>query len=144
MPSATAPLTARPQPNACDAVVDERRDHDEAGDRAGAVAERGGAVVVERGERARGDPRVDLRGGRRDEPRQQLRRARLGRGVARQEPGDRVRRRDRDDDRGHERDRERETPTQPISLPSRPASRARANSGRTTTRSALATSTTAT
>ena len=72
------PFSARPQPNACDAVPDERHDRDEAGDRAGGEPERGRPVVVERRERARGDTGVDLRGRRRDEPGQQLGRLVLG------------------------------------------------------------------
>ena len=73
-PSETAPFTASPS-RTRDAVVDEREDHDQPGDRAEAEAERRRAVVVERRERARRDARVDLGGGGRDEPRQQLRRA---------------------------------------------------------------------
>ena len=120
------------------------RDHDEAGDRADAVAERRRPVVVEGGERARRDPGVDLRRRRGDEPRQQLGGARLRLRVARQQPGDgSAARRSRRDRRARAGGRARAPRSRPRA-PSRPASCARANSGSTTTRSALATRTTAT
>ncbi len=94
-----------------DAVaVDEREDRHEAEDGAGAEAERGDPVVVECRERARGKPGEDLRGGRRDQPRDQLRGARPRVVVAREQAGDRMRSDDREGDRGHERDRERKPP----------------------------------
>ena len=92
------------------AVIDEHRDHDEADDRAGSVPERGGAVVVERGERARGDPGVDLQRRCGDQPGQERSGARLRLRIARQQPGNPVRGGDRDRREGHERESESERP----------------------------------
>ena len=119
-------------------------DHDEPGDRADAVPERRGAVVVERGEGARRDPRVDLQHRGRDEPRQQRGGARLrlrvARSAARRPQWGAAIATAASGTSGSARASAQE----PTSRPSLPASCARANSGSTTTRSALATSTTAT
>ena len=93
-----------------DAMPDERTDRRDARDRAGEVAECGRRVVVERGERTRGETRIDLCSGRAREPGQQHRRARARLGAVGEEACDRVGCRHPHRDGRRERHRERDRP----------------------------------